>query len=52
MSDELWFAALLLFVFVIYVIARVIGYMRQSERQWQRVDQSRLKTLDDDDEDR
>lgn len=51
MSNELWIAALILFVFVIYVIAKVIGYMRQSERQWQQVDKSQLKSWDDDEED-
>ena len=52
MSNELWIAVLILFGFVIYVIAKVIGYMRQSDRQWRQVDKSRLRSWDDDDEDR
>ncbi len=52
MPDELWIAGLVLGGFVIYVIAKVVGYMRQSERQWRQVDKSRLKSWDDDDEDR
>jgi hypothetical protein len=34
---------------VIYVIAKVVAYMRESERQWQQVDKSKLREWDDDD---
>lgn len=35
---------------VIYVVAKVIGYMRKSEQQWEQVDKSKLKEWEDDDE--
>jgi hypothetical protein len=34
---------------VIYVIAKVVAYMRESERQWQQVDKSKLREWEDDD---
>jgi hypothetical protein len=42
---------ILLFIAVVavYTIAKVVQYMRQSERQWQEVDKSKLKKWDDDD---
>ena len=33
---------------VVYVIAKVIGYMRVSDQQWQQVDKSKLREWDDD----
>ena len=35
---------------VVYTVAKVIGYMRQSERQWEQVDKSKLKVWDDEDD--
>ena len=37
---------------VVYTIAKVIGYMRQSERQWTEVDKSKLREWEDDEDDR
>jgi hypothetical protein len=34
---------------VIYVIAKVVGYMRESDQQWQQVDKSKLREWDEDD---
>jgi len=34
---------------VIYTIAKVIRYMRESDEQWQRVDKSKLREWQDDD---
>jgi hypothetical protein len=34
---------------VVYVIAKVIGYMRESDQQWQQVDKSKLREWDEDD---
>lgn len=34
---------------VIYVIAKVIDYMRVSDQQWQKVDKSKLREWDEDD---
>jgi len=47
---EFWVAAIILGVFVIYVVAKVRMYMRQSDAEWQQVDKSRLKTWVDDDD--
>jgi hypothetical protein len=33
---------------VIYVIAKVVGYMRVSDQQWQQVDKSKLREWDED----
>jgi hypothetical protein len=33
---------------VIYVIAKVVGYMRESDQQWQQVDKSKLREWDED----
>ncbi len=35
---------------IVYTIARVVAYMRQSDRQWQQVDKSKLKKWEDDEE--
>jgi hypothetical protein len=34
---------------VVYVIAKVVGYMRESDQQWQQVDKSKLREWDEDD---
>ena len=42
---------LLIIAFVIlYVIGKVVGYVRKSEQQWQEVDKSKLKEWEDDDD--
>ena len=33
---------------VLYVVAKVIGYMRKSEQQWEQVDKSKLREWKDD----
>ena len=50
MDDRLWIAVLIMAGFALYVAAKVVGYMRQSERQWKEVDKSKLKTWDDDED--
>jgi hypothetical protein len=50
MDDSFWIAALVIAVFACYVVAKVIAYMRKSERDWQRVDKSKLRTWDDEEE--
>jgi hypothetical protein len=47
MDERLWILALIMAGFILYVAAKVIGYMRQSERQWRQVDKSKLKSWDD-----
>jgi hypothetical protein len=50
MDDSFWIAALVIAGFACYVVAKVIAYMRKSERDWQRVDKSKLRTWDDEEE--
>lgn len=50
--DEMfWIALLLLGVFCLYVLAKVVGYMRESEAQWRQVDKSKLREWDDQEDD-
>jgi hypothetical protein len=48
MDERFWIAILVLAGFALYVVAKVVGYMHQSERQWQQVDKSKLKSEEDD----
>ena len=50
MDGRLWIVVLIMAGFAVYVLAKVVGYMRQSERQWKEVDKSKLRTWDDDDD--
>lgn len=50
MPDGLTFLLIFIALVVIYTIAKVVGYMRQSDRQWDQVDKSKLKEWNDDDE--
>jgi len=51
MPDGLIYLLVFIAIVVIYTIAKVIDYMRQSERQWEQVDKSKLKEWDDEDDD-
>jgi hypothetical protein len=46
---ELQIAAVLLAVFIVYVVAKVLAYMRESDAQWKQVDKTKLKEWEDDD---
>ena len=50
MPEGLWPILLFIAVVAVYTIAKVVQYMRQSERQWQEVDKSKLKKWGDDDD--
>jgi len=50
MPEGLTFLLIFIAIVVVYTIAKVISYMRQSERQWQQVDKSKLKVWDDEDD--
>jgi hypothetical protein len=50
MPDGLIYLLIFIAIVVIYTVAKVIGYMRQSERQWEQVDKSKLKEWDDDED--
>ena len=39
----------LIAVVIIYTIAKVIDYSRQSDEQWRKVDKSKLREWEDDD---
>ncbi len=39
----------LIVVVIIYTVAKVIDYSRQSDQQWREVDKSKLREWDDDD---
>ena len=47
MPDGLTYLLIFIALVVIYTIAKVIGYMRQSDREWLEVDKSKLKKWDD-----
>lgn len=40
----------LIAIVIIYTVAKIIGYMRQSDRQWQQVDKSKLREWEDEDD--
>ena len=50
MGEQIWIAALLLGAFVLYVLVKVLGYMRKSERDWREVDKTKLREWDDEEE--
>jgi len=49
LAEEFWIAALVMAGFIIYVVAKVRMYMRQSDAEWRQVDKSKLKAWDEDD---
>jgi len=51
MPDGLLYLLIFIVLVVAYTIAKVIGYMRQSDQQWEQVDKSKLKEWDDDEDD-
>jgi len=50
MSDGLFYLLIFIAFVVVYAIAKVLQYVRLSERQWQQVDKSKLRRWDDDEE--
>jgi len=50
MPDGLKYLLIFIALVVVYTIAKVISYMRQSERQWEEVDKSKLKQWEDDED--
>ena len=49
MNTSLLLIFLLIVIIIAWVIAKVRYYARVSERQWQRVDKSKLRRWEDDD---
>ena len=48
MPIEFWLIWLAILVFFTYVIAKVWALVKQSERDWEKVDKSKLKEWEDD----
>lgn len=51
MPDGLKYLLIFIALVVVYTIAKIVDYMRQSERQWEQVDKSKLKEWEDDEDD-
>lgn len=51
MPDGLKYLLIFIALVIAYTIVKVVGFMRQSERQWQEVDKSKLKQWDDEEDD-
>ncbi len=51
MPDGLKYLLVFIVLVIVYTIAKVVDYMRQSERQWEQVDKSKLKEWNDDEDD-
>jgi len=51
MSGEFWLILVFIALVIVYTVAKVIDYMKQSEQQWREVDKSKLREWDDDDRD-
>lgn len=49
-SEGFWPVLLIVVVVIVWVVAKVIDNARRSEQQWRKVDKSKLKEWDDDDE--
>ncbi len=48
MPDGLIFLLIMIALIIVYTIAKVVQYIRLSEKQWQQVDKSKLKEWEDD----
>jgi len=48
MPNGLIFLLIMIALIIVYTVAKVLQYMRLSEKQWQKVDKSKLKEWDDD----
>lgn len=50
MPEGLIFLIVMIALVVVYTIAKVLQYMRLSEKQWSEVDKSKLREWDEDDD--
>ena len=50
MDPELQLALAALAVFILYVVAKVRSYMRESDRQWKQVNKSKLREWEEDED--
>ena len=51
MPDALLYILVFIAFVIVYVIAKVMHYVRLSNEQWKQVDKSKLRTWDDDEDD-
>ncbi len=51
MPNDLKYVLIFIVLVIVYTVAKVIGYVRQSEQQWQQVDKTKLKEWQDDEDD-
>ncbi|MDH3547531.1 MAG: hypothetical protein OEN22_10545 [Gammaproteobacteria bacterium] len=49
MPEGFWPIVAIIVIVIVYVIAKVVYYMRQSAKQWEQVDKSKLREWEDDD---
>jgi len=50
MPDGLIFLLVMIVLIIVYTIAKVLQYMRLSDKQWKEVDKSKLRDWDDEDD--
>jgi len=50
MADGFWIAVAIILLVAIYTIAKVVAYVRKSERQWREVDRTKLREWNDDED--
>jgi len=50
MPDGLIFLLVMIALIIVYTIAKVLQYMRLSDKQWKEVDKSKLREWDDEDD--
>ncbi|MDX1498633.1 MAG: hypothetical protein R3176_01970 [Woeseiaceae bacterium] len=50
MPGGFWVAVAIVVIVVVYVLAKVRHYMKQSDEQWRAVDKSKLREWEDDDD--
>ena len=48
MPEGLWLILVFIALVIIYTIAKVFEYMKRSEQQWRKVDKSKLREWDED----
>ncbi len=50
MPDGLWIVLAIIAAIIVYTLAKVRGYVKKSEQQWEEVDKSKLREWDDEDD--
>lgn len=50
MAEGFWPAIVIILLILAWVLSKVLHYMRKSEEQWQKVDKTRLKEWQDDED--